>query len=204
MFLTLDGVDHSGKTTQLALVAAWLREQGHDVVTCRDPGSTRLGDAVRDLLLHRTEIEFAMRAEMFLYMAARAQLVDEVIRPALAAGKLVVSDRYLLANVVYQGYAGGLPVGELRRVGRVATSGVKPDLSIVLDLDPAVAAARRAGAADRLEQRGPDYHAAVRAGFLAEAARRRRRIVVVDAARDIETVQAEIRTIVSSRLLNRG
>src|SRR5690348_17585292 len=106
MFFSFDGLDGVGKTTQIERFLAWLAERGHDVVRCQDPGSTPLGEAVRELLLgHRVPI--ARRAEMLLFMAARAQLVDEVIRPALERGQTVVSDRYLLANAVYQGHAGG-------------------------------------------------------------------------------------------------
>ncbi len=117
-FLTLDGPDGGGKTTQAARLVDWLRAEGHDVVACRDPGGTPLGDRLRALLLDRSELAIGLRAEMLLYMASRAQLVEEVVRPAIEAGKVVVSDRFLLANVVYQGYAGGLEVEELWRVGR--------------------------------------------------------------------------------------
>src|SRR6185312_10794193 len=102
MFVSLDGVDGGGKTTQINLLCEWLRASGKQVVTCRDPGSSPLGEAIRQLLLDRNDLQIARRSEMLLYMAARAQLVDEVIHPALAAGKTVVSDRYLLANVAYQ------------------------------------------------------------------------------------------------------
>src|SRR5258708_5597376 len=107
-FFSFDGVDGVGKSTQIDLFSQWLRQLGHDVVTCRDPGGTELGEAVRELLLQRHDLNIGRMAEMLLYMASRAQLVEQVIQPALAAGKTVVSDRFLLANVVYQGHAGGL------------------------------------------------------------------------------------------------
>ena len=132
MFLSIDGGDGTGKSTQVELLGAWLREQGHEVVACRDPGSTPLGEAVRGILLDRHDLHIDRRSEMLLYMAARAQMVEEVIRPALAEGKTVLCDRYLLANVVYQGYGGGLDVATLWEVGRVATGGLMPDLTIVL------------------------------------------------------------------------
>jgi dTMP kinase len=193
MFLSLDGVDGTGKTTQIGLLCDWLRSTGHDVVTCRDPGSTPLGEAVRQILLNEHDLLIQRRSEMLLYMAARAQLVDEVIRPALAAGKTVVSDRYLLANVVYQGHAGGLDADEIWQVGAVATGGLEPDLTIVLDLPPEAAALRIDRPRDRMEQQGAAFEQAVRAGFLTEAARRPERIVVVDANRPIDAVQADIR-----------
>jgi dTMP kinase len=194
VFFTFDGIDGGGKSTQIGLFCDWLREQGYDVVACRDPGTTRLGEAIREILLNREEIPLELRAEMLLYMAARAQLVDEVIRPALAAGKVVVSDRFLLANVVYQGHAGGLDVDEVWRIGRVATGGILPALTFVLDMPPEAAAARRTGQPDRLEKRGPNYRRRLRAGYLSEAARDPARIVVIDASRPIETIAAEIQT----------
>lgn len=193
MFLSIDGGDGAGKSTQVALLSDWLRERGHEVVACRDPGSTRLGESVRELVLNRDDLRIDRTSEMFLYMAARAQLTEEVIRPALEQGKTVVSDRYLLANVVYQGHAGGLDVESLWEVGRVATGGLMPALSIVLDVPPKEAGARLCRELDRMEQQGEAFHARVREGFLAEAARRPDEIVVIDAARGIEEVQADIR-----------
>lgn len=193
LFFSFDGIDGVGKSTQIERFVTWLREQGCDVVTCRDPGSTPLGEAVRDILLHREEIPLALRAEMLLYMAARAELVADVIEPALASGKTVVSDRFLLANVVYQGHAGGLDVEEIWRVGRVATAGIEPNLTFVLDMDPDAATQRLTGAADRLEKRGDEYRRKLRAGFLAEA-KRDGRIVLIDAGRRIEIVAADIQS----------
>ena len=169
-FLVLDGPDGGGKTTQAAELARWLRSGGHEVVTCRDPGGTALGDRLRAILLDRDSLHFGTRAEMLMYMASRAQLVDEVIRPALEAGKIVVSDRYLLANIVYQGHAGRLGVEEVGRVGRAATGGLLPDLTLLLDVSTEVARARIVAARDRMEDRPAAYHMAVRDGFLRAAA----------------------------------
>jgi dTMP kinase len=200
MFLSIDGGDGTGKSTQLRLLIEWLEARGHDLVTCRDPGSTPLGEAVRGLLLEKSHLRIDRRSEMLLYMAARAQLVDEIIRPALAAGKLVLSDRYLLANVVYQGHAGGLDIGELWEVGRIATGGVVPDLTVVLDMPAEAAAARLHRELDRMELLGAEFHARVRAGYLAEAARGRQSTVVIDAGRPIEAVQTDIRREVEAVL----
>jgi dTMP kinase len=191
MFFSIDGGDGAGKSTQVDLFCKWLREQGHDVATCRDPGSTRLGEAVRELLLDRHDLSIHRRSEMLLYMAARAQLVEEIIRPALELGKTVVCDRFLLANVVYQGHAGGLEVETIWEVGRIATGGLMPDLTVVLDMPAATAAARIARKLDRMEQQGGEFHARVREGFLVEA-QRRPGIIVIDAARPIDDVQADI------------
>jgi dTMP kinase len=198
MFLSIDGGDGTGKTTQAELLCGWLRGRGHEALACRDPGSTPLGEAVRKLLLDRHDLAIHRRSEMLLYMAARAQMVEEVIRPALEQGKTVVSDRYLLANVVYQGHAGGLDAATLWEVGRIATGGLMPGLTIVLDVPAELAAARLVGPLDRMEQQGVAFHARVRQGFLAEAARQPERIVVVDASGPIEEVQAEIRRIVET------
>jgi dTMP kinase len=199
MFLSIDGGDGTGKSTQIALLAEFLRQEGRKVVVCRDPGSTPLGEAVRELLLARRDLRIDRRAEMLLYMAARAQLTEEVIRPALGQQATVICDRYLLANVVYQGHAGGLDVEQLWEVGRIATSGLQPDLTIVLDMPAAAAAARLQRQLDRMEQQGDAFHARVREGFLLEAAKAPQRIVVIDASPPIDQVQAAIRQAVAER-----
>ena len=198
-FITLDGLDGSGKTSQLSRLAGWLRDRGIDVATCRDPGSTATGDAVRAILLDRHDLALAATTEMLLYMAARAQLVAEVVRPALERGSWVVSDRYLLANVVYQGHAGGLEPDVVRSVGAIATGGLAPDLTLLLAVDLTTAARRLARPLDRLERRGDDYRSRVRAGYLAEARNDPGRIVVVDATDGPDVVADRIRTIVESR-----
>jgi len=198
-FISLDGLDGTGKSTQCRLLADWLRERGFRVVVCADPGGTVIGDVLRDLLLHRRH-EMALPCEAFLFMASRAQLTAEVIRPALDAGQAVVADRYLLANVVYQGHAGGLDPQKLWDIGRLATGGLEPDLALVLDLPLELAQSRRTGVPDRMESRADEFHARVREGFLAEARRRPERIQVVDANRPIQAVHEIICKLVNSRL----
>ncbi|MAT71019.1 MAG: dTMP kinase [Planctomycetaceae bacterium] len=201
MFFSFDGIDGGGKSTQLELFGEWLRQRGVEPIVCRDPGSTPLGERVREILLDSgDETPIAARSEMLLYMAARAQLVEEVIRPALAAGRTVVSDRYLLANVVYQGHAGGLAVEAVRAVGAVATDGVTPDCTFLLDLDPAAAHGRLDRELDRMERRGDDYRQRLREGFLTEARHMGAGVHVIDAARTIDQVHAEITTI-AARIL---
>lgn len=204
MFLSFDGLDGTGKTTQIERLVTALRAEGRIVTTCRDPGSTELGNAVRQIVLHGKAGAVSSRAEMLLYMAARAQLVAEVIRPALERGEIVVSDRFLLANVVYQGHAGGLPVDELWEVGRLATGGLMPDVTIVLDLDPQAALRRLNRPLDTLEQRSIEYRQAVRMGFLAEAKRQPDRIQVLSADGTIEEVGERISQVVSSWLKNKS
>ena len=191
-FLSLDGIDGSGKSTQCRLLADWLRGQGRPVVTCADPGGTDLGGHLRQLLLNYRG-SMALACEALLFMASRAQLVAEVIRPSLEAGSDVVCDRYLLANVVYQGHAGGLDPAELWQAGRLSTGGLDPDLTLVLDLPLEKALTRRKDTADRMEQRDLDYHERVRRGFLTEAARHPDRIRLVDATLPTDIVQAELR-----------
>ncbi|MFP6621426.1 MAG: dTMP kinase [Pirellulaceae bacterium] len=201
MFISFDGVDGVGKSTQAAQFVEWLQEQGHQVLSCRDPGSTELGERLRTLVLKDTDISIAARSEMLLYMAARAQLVSEVIQPALASGQVVVSDRFLLANVVYQGHAAGLEPREIWDVGAVATGGLAPDLTMVLDMPLEKAVSRIGRELDRMEARGLEFLERVRQGFLREAAQAPDRIVVVNADQEIPQVQDDIRQV-ASRYLN--
>lgn len=197
-FIAIEGIDGSGKSSQIERLAAWLRGRGRQVVTCRDPGATAAGDAIRQILLHRREIDLSPTTEMLLYMAARAQLVAEVIRPALDGGAWVLSDRFLLSNIVYQGHAGGLDPETIRSVGAVATAGIVPDLVLLLDLDPVMAAARIDRPPDRMEARGEDYKRALRAGYLHEATSSDR-VVVIDAGGDPDSVAAHLRAAVAAR-----
>lgn len=192
MFFSFDGIDGTGKSTQVRLLTEGLRARGLDVVVCRDPGSTPLGERVRELVLTSDEsTPIGRRSEMLLYMAARAQLVEEVVRPALSAKAIVIADRYLLANVVYQGHAGGLDPREIWEVGRIATQGLLPDCVFLLDMNPERAGRRMDRPLDRMESQGDQYRERLRAGFLKEATGRES-IHVVAADRPIEAVQAEI------------
>jgi dTMP kinase len=190
-FISLDGLDGTGKSTQCRLLADWLRAQGYQVTECADPGGTMVGDILRDLLLNRRQ-EMSLPCEALLFMASRAQLTAEVIQPALDAGRAIISDRFVLANVVYQGHAGGLDPACLWELGRLATGGLKPDLTIVLDLPINLALVRRQGPADRVESRAQAFHERVRTGFLAEAHRCPERIRVVDADQPIAVVHERI------------
>lgn len=200
MFFSFDGIDGVGKSTQMRLFAEWLRDRGCEVVTCRDPGSTELGERLREILLHKSDLAISRRSEMLMYMAARAQLVEEVIRPALDEGKTVVCDRYLLANVVYQGHAGGLDVASLWQVGDVAIDGLYPDLTFLLDMSVEAATERLGREPDRMESQGDGFMQRVRDGFLTEASRLSSTVLVVDAARDVPTIQAEIRQATEQNL----
>jgi dTMP kinase len=203
-FISLDGLDGTGKSTQCRMLAEWLGARHVPVTSCTDPGGTALGLELRKLLLFGRQHRIGTTTEAMLFMASRAQLVEEVIRPALGRGEVVVSDRFLLANVVYQGHAGGLYPDDLWAVGRVATGGLEPDLTLVLDLPPEAAVARRNREADRMEDRGAAYFARVRAGFMLEANRRPDAHHVIDATPDADAVQAAIRREVANLLNDRG
>ena len=198
-FIALDGIDGSGKSSQIGPLVTWLESRGCRVTTCRDQGSTPTGDAIRAILLDRHDLHLAATAEMFLYMAALAQLVEEVIRPALDRGEWVVADRYLLANIVYQGHAGGLDPELIRNVCGVATGGLMPELILLLDVDLAVSAARLDRPLDKLENRGDGYRRRLRAGYLAEAAQQPDVIHMIAADASVDDVAARIRTAVSHR-----
>jgi dTMP kinase len=187
----LDGLDGTGKTTQCRLLAAWLRGRGCTVTECTDPGGTAVGNVIRELLLHHRQ-DLSLPCEAFLFMASRAQLTAEIIRPALATDHVVVADRYVLANVVYQGHAGGLDPAMLWQTSRLATGGLEPDLTLVLDLPVDVAMSWRRGPADRMERRDAAYQARVREGFLTEARRQPDRIRVIDAGQSPEVVHETI------------
>jgi dTMP kinase len=193
LFFSLDGLDGTGKSTQCRLLAQWLTGQSYPVTQCVDPGGTAVGQQLRALLLDQKQT-LGLTCEMFLFMASRAQLTREIIQPALEAGQIVLSDRYLLANVVYQGHAGGLDVEQLWNIGNLATEGIEPDLTLVLDLPVATALTRRNRQADRLESRDLTFHQKVRDGFLHEAQRRPDKIKVIDASGDIDDIQREIQT----------
>ena len=194
-FLVLDGPDGSGKTTQIARLAARLRERHEKVLVLREPGATPMGEAIRDLLLH-ADVDITPLAEMLLYQAARAHLVETVIRPALAAGQTVLLDRYWYSTAAYQGHGLGLDPEEIRRVSSVATGGLEPDRLILLDLPADIGLSRLKGKRDRVEGRSLEYHRRVREGFLDEARRLGEKATVIDASRDEEAVARDVRAAV--------
>jgi dTMP kinase len=193
MFVVFEGVDGTGKSTQLQRCQKWLADLGRPVMVCRDPGSTELGDRLRDVLLDRIELRIDEIPEMFLFMAARAQLVCEVIRPALADGQIVLCDRFLLSNVVYQGRAGSLDPSEIWRIGATATGGLLPDATLIFDVPLEIALTRMGDRMDRMESRGEEYLAAVQRGFLAESAVLKG-ACVIDATGDPVDIHKQVRS----------
>lgn len=218
LFVTLEGPDGAGKTTQAALLVDHLRNAGRDVLAVREPGGTAIGEQLRTLLIDPRHAELDPRTEMLLFAASRAQLVAEVIAPALARGQIVVCERYVDASLAYQGAARGLGVDLVRSVNDVATGGLRPDLTLLLDLDPDTGLRRARSAAraglraqsaggpegwdggDRMEREAPAFHARVREGFLALARSEPQRIRVIDARRTVAEVRWEITAAVEDRL----
>ena len=204
LFVVMDGVEGCGKSTQIALLAERLRGRGRDVLVTHEPGGTPVGERVRELLLDPRYPEMTPPTEVLLFCASRAQHCDEVIRPALEAGRIVLCDRFASATAAYQGHAGGVGVEVVEAVNRVATGGLAPDLLIILDLDPALGLRRkhgdRAASGDRIEEKSPAFHRAVRAGFLEHARRSGERAVVIPADGEPEAVHDAILKLVEARL----
>ncbi|WP_314617499.1 dTMP kinase [Streptomyces stackebrandtii] len=192
-FIALEGGDGAGKSTQVQALAEWIRAKGHEVVVTREPGATPIGKRLRSILLDVSSAGLSNRAEALLYAADRAEHVDSLVRPALERGAIVLSDRYIDSSVAYQGAGRDLSPTEIARISRWATDGLVPHLTVVLDVSPATARERFTEAPDRLESEPPEFHARVRAGFLALAAADPSRYLVVDAGQEPEAVTTVVR-----------
>jgi dTMP kinase len=197
-FIVLDGPDGSGKSTQVRLLSAALVAKGVSCVAVRDPGGTAIGDKIRQILLDRSHDEMSVQCELMLYMASRAQLVSQIIRPAIEDGQCVLSDRYVSSTIAYQG-AGGIPPAEVKAVADVAVGGLWPDLTIVLDLPPEVGFERisaRSGALgpefDRMEMKALEFHHKVRRLFLDQAAQSSDAFRVISAVGDVQQVHHRV------------
>jgi len=202
LWITLEGGDGSGKTTQAALLEHWLREQGRSVVRTREPGGTEVGVLIRDIVLHHRG-DIAPRAEALLYAADRAHHVETLVRPALARGDVIIQDRYLDSSVAYQGAGRVLDGVEIRDLSLWAAEGALPDVTVLLDVDPATARQRLDAADkpfDRLEAEKSAFHERVRTAFLALADAEPKRFLVVDATQPIDVIAEAIRRRVSTHL----
>lgn len=201
MFITFEGPEGAGKTTQLARLEARLRSQGHGVTVTREPGGTPLGTRVREVVLDPA-LDIEPLGEFLLYSASRAQLLAEVLRPALGRGEVVLCDRFADSSLAYQGAGRGLPLAFLREVTAQVTGGLTPDLTVLLDLDPAAGLARAAarGQPDRLERADLAFHQRVRGGFLELARAEPQRFMVLDAAQSADDIEAAIWERVSQTL----
>ncbi len=198
MFVTFEGVDWSGKSTQAELLADWLRSEGRTVVTTREPGGIPVAEAIRDLVLHGDDM--APWTEAALYAAARAEHVAAVVRPALERGDIVVCDRYLDSSVAYQGGGRGLGEQRVRELSLLVTGGLLPDRTFVVLLDPEDALARAGDEHDRIEREGPEFMRTVDAAYRAIAAAEPERVVAVDGSRPPEQIAEEIREHVRALL----
>jgi dTMP kinase len=209
MFVTFEGVEGSGKSTQIALAESWLRGLKREVLTTRQPGGCALGLELRRILLDARNTHLDPTAELFMYLADRAQHVAEIIRPALAAGKVVLCDRYHDSTVAYQGYGRGLDVERLITLGEMATGGLTPDVTVILDLSADEGLSRAKGrnkaagacqAEGRFEALAIEFHQRVRDGFLSLAAREPGRFTVADASGAPQAVFERIRAAIEARL----
>lgn len=204
-FIVLEGGEGVGKSTQAALLSAWLTAAGVRHRVAREPGGTPVGEAIRSVVLGRTDLEMPPESELFLILAARAAFVRDVVRPALEAGEVVVADRFSLSTLAYQGHARGLDLDEVRHAVTLATGGLEPDLYVVLDLPAAEGEARQRHGGkqpDRIEQEGHDFRRRVRDGYL-DLADRERNVRVVTGEGSPEDVHARIRALLASEFPDR-
>lgn len=202
LFVSFEGGDGAGKTTQTGLLAQWLREQGREVVLTREPGGTELGRTLRAAVLHGEHVD--ARTEALLYATDRAHHVASLVRPALARGAVVVTDRYLDSSVAYQGTGRDLGADEVERLSLWATGGLLPAVTVLLDLDPDVGRARLTGDPDRLESEGADFHRRTRLAFLDRAAAQPDRWLVLDATAPADQIAAAVRESVAAAMAAAG
>lgn len=203
MFITFEGPDGSGKTTQISLLADYLRQQGYSVVTTREPGGTEIGDQIRNCLHDVRNVDMTPAAEILLYSASRAQHVEEVIRPALESDTIVISDRFADSTMAYQGYGRQLNLDDLAHITRFATGGLQPDVTFLLDLEVEEGIHRRTSGGDemnRMDLQKASFYRRVRAGYLKMVANDPQRWIVVNADRPVDEVQADIRFEMRKRL----
>jgi len=190
-FITFEGADGSGKTTQIEMIKKYLEEKGYECLLTREPGGSNLGNKIREILLHY-DGEVDSLCELLLYMADRAQHVNTIIRPALERGQIVLCDRYTDSSVAYQGYARGLDVEKIIELNKIATENLEPDLTIVFDVETETAIKRVGEIKDRLEQEGIEFHKKLRKGYLELAKRFPQRIKVINANLSIEEVFSQV------------
>ncbi len=202
MFITLEGPEGSGKTSHIPCLVEYFRERGHVIFPTREPGGTSIGEQIREILHDLKNTEMHPRTETLLYQAARAQFVEQVVRPRLALGEIVLSDRYYDSTIAYQGYGHQQGLEQVRALIKYATGGLVPDLTILLDVDVEIGLKRKQKADEwnRLDAYTVDFHRRVRAGYLEMVKQEPARWRVVNAGREWQSVQEELRRVISSRL----
>ena len=205
LFISMEGPDGAGKSTQIELLRGYLADKGYEIVITREPGGTVISEAIRQLILNREYVEMCPNTELLLYAAARAQLVNEVIRPALEAGKAVICDRFVESSVVYQGIARGMGIDTVYAVNEYALEGLRPQLTILLDLDAEEGLRRKKNQAelDRMEAAGLEFHRKVAEGYRMLAEREKERIMKISATLPEEDIHAKIVLAIEERILNR-
>ena len=194
-FITFEGADGCGKTTQLELLANYLREKDKEVIITREPGAKGLGEKIREILLNYAG-EVSDRCESFLFLADRAQHIDMIVNPAVEAGKIVLCDRHIDSSVAYQGYGRGLDIEQIDRLNMLATNGRRPDLTLVFDIDVETSMKRVGKEKDRMESAGVEFFNRVREGYLELAKQEPERICVLDATKSIEEIHSEVVKII--------
>ncbi len=200
LFITFEGADGCGKTTQLKLLAEDLKMRGYDVVITREPGAKGLGEKIREILLNY-DGDVSDRCESFLFLADRAQHIDMIVNPAVETGKIVLCDRHTDSSVAYQGYGRGLPVERIKMLNELAVNGRHPDLTIVFDIDVGTSMSRVGDEKDRLESAGMEFFNRVRNGYLEIAKQEPQRVKVLNAAKSIEEIQKDVKKLVENLLL---
>lgn len=199
LFITFEGVDGCGKTTQMELLAKYLQDRGYEVIITREPGAKGLGEKIREILLHY-EGEVSSRAESFLFLADRAQHIDKIIMPAVKDGKIVLCDRHTDSTIAYQGYGRGVDIDELVMLNNLATGKRKPDLTFVFDIDIETSMSRVGKEKDRMESAGAEFFEKVRKGYLEIAKQEPDRVKVIDSTCSIEKIAQEVKDIIDMYL----
>jgi len=202
MFITFEGIDYSGKSTQAKLLYEYLQSKGIKSLLVREPGGTKISEKIREILLNREHLEMLPLTEFFLFSASRSQLVNEVIKPNLKRGVVVICDRYYDSSSAYQGYGGKLNVKKIFEVNDFATSGLKPNLTFFIDIPPKKAFARalEKHTLDRIENKQLSFYNSVRKGFKEIANKNKKRFIEINGSRTVEEIQKEIINVVCSRL----
>lgn len=191
LFITFEGADGCGKTTQLMLLAKYLKAQGREVVVTREPGARGLGEKIREILLNY-DGEVSSRAEAFMFLADRAQHIDVIVNPAIKSGKIVLCDRHTDSSVAYQGYGRRLDIDKIKRLNSIATNGKKPDMTLIFDIDVETSMARVGDTKDRMESAGIEFFNRVRNGYLEIAKQEPNRVKVLDASKSIEEIHKNV------------
>lgn len=206
IFITMEGPDGAGKSTQIDLLRGYLLERGYDIIVCREPGGTVISEAIREVILNKDYKNMGQMTELLLYAAARAQLVEEVIQPALEEGKVVICDRFIESSAVYQGIARGMGIDLVYEINQFAVGSTMPDITILLDIDAETGIGRKKQQAelDRMESEKLEFHKKVVEGYRLLAERDKNRMVKIDGRNSIEEIHRQIKGAVNNTLLRDG